>query len=359
MNPLISIIIPVYNSGHLIDICIKSILAQTYQNFEIVLVDDKSPDSITIGILREWAHKDRRIRLLEKPVNGGSSRVDGLKIAKGDYICFADQDDWMPKDAIEKMYHAAIANDADVVIGYISKAIKIGPFVKCFSPKDIIPHTGETILHEELMDEYYESYFGHNIIPVSVWGKLYRKSLFDRAQLPDPWPQVSAGDLIMSMTLHPYINRLTIIPDVTYYYFVGMPGISPKYLNNWLPDSCRLFEYKWSVIDQNNITQAVKYQAIEMINYIRSYVHLCTVYDYKNRDKRIEVLGQVLKHPIWKRVSVIGDDNPEYSKYVNPIINEEYMSLYEELEKLDLNAPFVEKMKYIFLRICAKYKMFA
>lgn len=163
----------------------------------------------------------------------------------------------------------------------------------------------------------------------------------------------------MSLALHPYIEKLTIIPDVVYHYFVGMPGVSPKYLNNWLPDSCKLFEYKWGIIDQNNITQAVKYQAIEMINYIRTYVHLCTVYDYKNRDKRIEVLGQVLSHHIWKRVSAVGKDNLEYSKYVEPIINEEYGSLFEELEKPDLNAFFKEKTMHRILRLCARFKMFA
>lgn len=359
MQPLISIVIPVYNCGHLIDNCIKSILSQTYKNIEIILVDDKSPDNITIGVLREWTNKDCHIRLLEKAVNGGSPRLDGVKISRGEYICFSDQDDWMPKDAIEKMYNASIHNDADVVIGQVSKAIKIGPFVKSFAPDTLCPHTGETILHEDLMGEYYESYFGHNIIPVSVWGKLYKRSLFDKAVFPDPWPRVSAGDLILSLALHPYIGKLSIISDVVYNYFVGMPGASPKYLDNWLPDACRLFEYKWSVIDDNNITQAIKFQAYEMINYIRTYVHLCTIYDYKNRDKRMKVMRDILKQPIWSRVSVIANHQSQSALLAQYILKSDYITLFETIEKKDTEAPIIQKVKYSCLRICASFKMFA
>lgn len=362
MNSLISVIIPTYNSGRVIDICLNSLISQTYSNIEIIIVDDKSTDLFSIEHIKEWQKKDSRIKLYEKPINGrkgGESRLIGVSIAQGDYICFSDQDDWLPKDAIENMYSELVKNEADVVIGHIAKSVKVGPFIKSFRPGSLLPHTGIVLNHEDLMGSYYESYFGHNIIPVNVWGKLYKKTLFERAEFPDPLPGGIPGDLLLSLILHPYIERLIIIPDVVYNYFIGMPGVSPKYLNNWLPFACEQFDYKWSVIDQNNITQAVKYQAIEMINYIRSYVHLCTVYDYKNRDKRIDALGQALSHPIWKRVSAVEEDNPEYSKYVNLIINEDYKSLFEELEKQDLNAPIIEKIKYVFLRLCAKYKMFS
>lgn len=113
------------------------------------------------------------------------------------------------------------------------------------------------------------------------------------------------------------------------------------------------------VIDQNRIIQAQKFQAIEMINYIRSYVRLCTIYDFKNRGKRMEVLGQILSHPIWKRVSALGCENLDYFKFVSSILNNDYIKLYEDLEQQNLNVGLKEKVKYFLLRFCAKYKMFA
>ena len=102
-SPLISMIVPIYRIERYVGICIESLIHQTYENIEIILVDDKSPDQTTILILREWAKKDARVKLLEKEVNGGEPRLDGIKIARGEYIVMADQDDWMPKDAIEKI----------------------------------------------------------------------------------------------------------------------------------------------------------------------------------------------------------------------------------------------------------------
>lgn len=352
---LISIVIPVYNAGVKINSCMRSLLAQTYINIEIILVDDKSPDKETVKILREWVKKDSRVRLLEKDANGGA-RLDGIKMSQGEYIVFVDQDDWMPQNAIETMYNAATKYDVDVVVGQNSKAIKIGSLVHSFVPKHLFPHTGEILEHNELMGEYFESYFGHNILPVSVWGKLYKKELFDRVEFPSPWPNTGAGDLLLSMYLHPHIQRMIIIPDVVYSYLIGLPGASPKYLNGWLTRSEVLFYYKWNMLDKFKFSRAFKFQAIEMVNYIKTFVRDCTIFDSKNRQIRIQELSQSLENPLWQRVHLLSGTRYKDQELVSYILEKNAQDLYEELEKRFLPKSIIQKIKYSILRTSVKFR---
>ena len=95
MEPLLSVIVPVYKVEAYLRDCVDSILAQTYQNLEIILVDDGSPDNCG-AICDEYAAKDSRIRVIHKP-NGGPSdaRNIGIELAKGEYLTFVDSDDWI------------------------------------------------------------------------------------------------------------------------------------------------------------------------------------------------------------------------------------------------------------------------
>lgn len=115
MKDLISIIVPIYKVEPYLDQCVSSIVAQTYQNLEIILVDDGSPDRCP-DMCDEWAKKDDRIRVIHKP-NGGLSdaRNAGLDVCRGDYVAFIDSDDWIETDYAEKMLEAAKADNADIV----------------------------------------------------------------------------------------------------------------------------------------------------------------------------------------------------------------------------------------------------
>ena len=99
--PLISVIVPVYNVEQYIHRCLDSIVNQTYSNIEIVAVDDGSPDRCG-EICDDYAKIDKRIIVIHKP-NGGlaSARNAGVNVAKGDYICFVDSDDWIEKDTLK------------------------------------------------------------------------------------------------------------------------------------------------------------------------------------------------------------------------------------------------------------------
>lgn len=115
--PEISIIVPVYKAEQYLNRCVKSILEQTYQDFELILVDDGSPDNSPI-LCDKWAEKDSRVQAIHKENGGASSaRNAGLKIAKGDWIAFADSDDWLDKTALKTLYDLAKKYNVPMAIG--------------------------------------------------------------------------------------------------------------------------------------------------------------------------------------------------------------------------------------------------
>lgn len=115
--PEISVIVPVYKVEKYLDRCIESIVNQTYPDFELILVDDGSPDGSPI-LCDKWAEKDSRVHVIHKK-NGGesSARNAGLKIAKGNWIAFADSDDWLDRTALKTLYDLANQYNVPMAIG--------------------------------------------------------------------------------------------------------------------------------------------------------------------------------------------------------------------------------------------------
>lgn len=117
MEPLISVIVPIYNVEPYLRQCVDSIINQTYRNLEIILVDDGSPDNCG-AICDEYAEKDNRVVVIHKE-NGGLSdaRNAGLKVMHGEYLMFVDSDDWLTRDGINCLYQLIIDHDAELAIG--------------------------------------------------------------------------------------------------------------------------------------------------------------------------------------------------------------------------------------------------
>ena len=117
MEPLVSVIVPIYKVEEYLPRCLDSIVSQTYRNLEIILVDDGSPDRCP-EICDEWARKDSRIRVIHKP-NGGvsSARNAGIEIAVGEWLFFIDSDDFLPENALEGLIERQQQYGADLACG--------------------------------------------------------------------------------------------------------------------------------------------------------------------------------------------------------------------------------------------------
>ena len=120
-NELISIVVPIYNVEKYLRQCLDSILDQTYEHFECLLINDGSPDN-SADICKEYVDKDARFHYFEKE-NGGlaSARNFGIKYSKGKYITFIDSDDWVESDYLEVLYSKIKEYNTDFVISSYKK----------------------------------------------------------------------------------------------------------------------------------------------------------------------------------------------------------------------------------------------
>ena len=173
---LISIIVPIYNVEKYLRQCLDSVLNQTYQNFECLLINDGSPDN-SADICKEYVDKDARFHYFEKE-NGGlaSARNFGIKYSKGKYITFIDSDDWVESDYLEVLYSKIKEYNTDFVI---SSYKKFDMDEDCFYLHIWDQDYYEKIwTSQELLTQLpnLENYDGSYTVS---WGKLFKRSLFD------------------------------------------------------------------------------------------------------------------------------------------------------------------------------------
>ncbi len=235
MNPLISVIVPVYNVEAYLSRCVDSLLVQTYSQLEILLVDDGSTDG-SAAICDEYAAKDPRITVLHKE-NGGLSdaRNAGLTACKGDYVVFVDSDDYVSPLHIQNLWEALSSANADIAISdvVVSEADEA-------AFRNTKTQTLCYTAHQALQEIFYSRQFS-----CSACGKLYKKTLFDTVRFPK-------GMLFEDLYTVPRVvenARLAVFSDdATYCYFqrrgsIVHSGISQRHFAGFsiLDDFCVIF----------------------------------------------------------------------------------------------------------------------
>ena len=177
-EPLVSIIVPIYNVEQYLQRCVDSLINQTYRNLEIILVDDGSPDRCG-EICDDYAKGDSRIKVIHKS-NGGLSdaRNKGLDMASGDYVMFVDSDDWIDSQTCENSIRNAIGNNADIVVFGMYLFYDNGRLVK--RNKGIISSTPS---HEECMRSLIYKIPEAGIFN-NVCNKMFHRRLFTGITFP-------------------------------------------------------------------------------------------------------------------------------------------------------------------------------
>lgn len=177
LEPVISVIVSIYNVQAYVEKSVQSIVNQTYKNLEILLVDDGSTDN-SGKLCDAFAKNDERIKVIHK-VNGGlsSARNEGIKVATGEYIAFVDGDDWIDEDMYEGMLSAILKHDADIAICNYKEISKKG--IRDTSSDDIVVFEGR-----ETLKVFIEEDVNYQI-QNAAWNKLYKRSLMGELRFPE------------------------------------------------------------------------------------------------------------------------------------------------------------------------------
>ncbi len=213
--PKISLIIPIYNGEKYLRQCIDSILCQTFQDFEIIFVNDCTPDN-SIEIIKEYAQNDNRIKIIKNLWNKGqgASRNEGIKHATGEYLMFQDQDDWFEPTAFEEAYNQITKNNNDYVIFLFNNYY---PEVNTYELANtrILPF--EPVINEPDIKPW--AIKGKSIISTFAWCQIYRTDFIKKNKIQFS-KQRNGEDTPFCIKARAYAESISIINKPLYNYRV-------------------------------------------------------------------------------------------------------------------------------------------
>ncbi len=327
MDKKISIIIPVYNVEKYIEKCLNTVINQTYKNIEIIIIIDGSKDN-SIKIVKKIMEKDNRIVLVERENKGVmQTRIEGIQIAKGDFVMFLDSDDWLDYDACLKLLEYQIKYDADIVkCSYIHANKKLS----CLTET---PKCDAYITKDAYIDKIYSRFIETTMFN-PMWGQLIRRELAIKVSVENGIDV--AEDLNYNLNLYTKSQSMVLVNDVLYYYRVN-------------PES---------------VTNSLNYEKIKKHLYDIIYVY-GKLYDYievwgiSNKSNKEKVSLRILKEITGRTLNVYRLEHLD-KKYIDSILesvlnNKILDKITENLNKQKINTISSNK-KFVMKAIYDKKK---
>jgi len=232
MSVCVSVVIPVYNTEKYLDICMESVVNQTYKNLQIILVDDGATDH-SPQMCDAWAARDSRIRLIHKQNEGlGLTRNAGLDMAEGKYVCFLDSDDTIELNTIETCVFALENNKAQACF-YPRKTFKEdGSYTVCKNIPDKLAFEGQ-----EVMNEFSTVYWGIHpqddadpFIHSSVCRGMFLRSVLEEHSLRFMSERICLSeDVVFGLEFCKHVNKVIIIPEYFYNYTYNGTSLTKSY----------------------------------------------------------------------------------------------------------------------------------
>ena len=313
--PKVSVIVPIYNVEKYLEKCINSLLSQTLEDIQIILVNDGSKDN-SGNIAREYEKNNKnRIIYVEKE-NGGLSdaRNYGLKYATGDFIAFLDSDDYIEKNAYEEMYNKAIEENAD--------------YVEC----DFIWEFPNKI-REDKQYPYKNKKEMFSFVRVVAWNKLIKRQLITDNNLEFP-KGLRYEDVEFTYKLIPFINKFTYV-DKPFIHYVQREGSIANVQNERTAEIFTVLDNVIEFYKKNNIYE--EYRNELEYNYARyllcsSLKRMCKIKDKIIREKLLTESWERLNlnFPNWKENIILKTVNIGKNKYMRTV-NKSTYKIYSKI----------------------------
>lgn len=292
---MISIIVPVYRVEEYLNKCIESIVNQTYNELEIILVDDGSDDNCP-QICDEWAKKDSRIKVIHKE-NGGlvSARQAGFRASTGDYVGFVDGDDWIEPDMYEYIANALRKTDADIAMSefFFSYTDKEQKSEGCLSK--------EFYNREQLQSEVFPTmlfsgrYYRFGIYP-NCWSKVIKRDLLEKNLLSVD-TRIRLGEDIAF--IYPCImesESICHIDKALYHYRINSESMTQKY-DSLLSD---IYFLPYKVLEDKcketglDFSEQLAYYLLYLVNFVIR--NEASINNTKSKKEKNEVLDKLLNN---------------------------------------------------------------
>lgn len=259
---MISIIVPVYNVEAYLPQCLDSLIHQTYQDLEIICMNDGSTDQ-SLDILQEYSSKDKRIKLISRENRGiSASRNEALDIARGEFVMFVDSDDWIDEETCEKAINAIQTNDCDLVMWSYIREFKDKSLPNYLYPHEVIWNNGFSLcrrivgpVDEELRTPHKLDSYG------TVWGKLYKRELIEKdasIRFVDTSKIGTCEDVLFNIEYSQRTNKSIYIPELLYHYRKISSSFTSKYRESLLEQWKQLYGLMKVKLEQNSLFEECK-----------------------------------------------------------------------------------------------------
>lgn len=320
----VSVVIPVYNAQKYLRECLESVKNQSLKDIQVILVDDGSTDD-SIRILEEYVQNDSRFLLIrQKNQYAGVARNNGLRVAKGEYICFFDADDYFEKTMLEEMYQTAITHNSDITIcdvylfDNISKTIQIPSWML---RDEYIPENMQTFSYQDMPERIFQ------LTTAAPWNKLYKKSFLDDLGLQFQGTKIHNDEYFVSMSMV-LAKKISVVNNRLVYYRINnnesLQGMDSL-------ETVSYAFYKALTAIQTELISKGIYKAVER-SFINKCITICigTLNKQKNYDNFSEIYNFIKKN-VFNKLNIKNfDDTFFYSNSNYDIIKRIFKYTPEE-----------------------------
>ena len=331
----VSVIIPIYKVEKYLSRCLDSVVNQTLEDIEIVLVDDGSPDSCP-EICDRYAKKDSRIKVIHKKNEGlGYARNSGMLIATGEYIAFLDSDDYVSKDMYEKVYSELKRTDADCcVTGYVVKKDS-GDEIRKENPLGTAVYKNDDIIIKVLagMLGSKPNQPRDTDVGMSVWKCVYRKELLQEKGILFPSErELISEDIIFQIRVLSQVKRVCTLSEGMYYYCENSnsQSLTKTYSKDKFDRYKKLYNVELEMLSKIKFCEETRLRATRMFlgNTRVCIKQICQSTENSKQEKKTllqaicddKEIQDVLKWYPWK-------DNPLRQKIVTLLIKKKCVRL--------------------------------
>ncbi|NOU87837.1 glycosyltransferase [Paenibacillus sp. LMG 31460] len=244
----VSVVVPIYNAGKKLDKCIKSILNQTFSDFELILVNDGSTDNISLEICNKYEKQDVRIIIINQNNKGSiATRKKGIEVSTSEYVMFVDADDWIDSKTIQVLYNGTTQNNADITICNICKVLGQNGLIKKVT-KSWYFDGNKLYEEDEIKRDLASAYFHGHPFPSSLCAKLFKRDLLLYSGKYLENIKFLGDDLFYNLEMLLKAKRIKMINEPLYFYRHG--GFTSRFQPYLFDDMINGYQIQKQVIEE-------------------------------------------------------------------------------------------------------------
>ena len=294
--PIISVVVPVYKVEPYLDTCVSSILAQTFSDFELILVNDGSPDRCP-QMCEAWAEKDKRIKVIHKE-NGGlaDARNCGVRAASGQYIAFVDSDDWVSPELLSTLYEGMQHGNYDITQCNFRRVYEDGSVYPFFFQEAVFDRE---YIRKQLMPDMLNDRLTQ--ISSARWNKLYKSKIVKNSIDLCDVSIAMAEDYLLNFACLGLCNSIFCMDTpFLYHYRANNQSMTAKYKSRDKYEKIRYYEnmneiaIRFSCKDIPDVTEKIQKRWMY-------YIYECAISDWSRADKKKEIreIASQLDTKLW------------------------------------------------------------